>query len=180
MRANSKMRRHQTKQELSKAIYKTFLILFSFSHISTNNCTKVNLKVKETKTKSTNMLEMKNSIRVERGIYFNKNKQENGSSEIYYPHKWSFVQTINDTLNKVGTISNEQNSTTQSFTENKSPVVTTMKNKELNNPREIRNVFEVGNIKNLCHLCDCKTGDNVPCNINNIKNNNSHKGKLLK
>ena len=171
------MKRYFAKQQLSEAILKTFLILFGIWHIRISNCMKVTLNDKQTNLKNTNIQGMKPPIRVERGIYFPMDKQDksNDSSETYYLHNWFFVQTINDTMTNFDTLSSEKNATIVNLIENKSTILTSMKNKDLNNPKE-KHVFEEGRIRNLCDLCDCKTGDNVPCNINRNKNNNSNEG----
>ena len=104
----------------------------------------------------------------------------NASSEFYYSQNWFRVQTINDTImTKVDAISNEENPNIANLSAYESTIFTSMKTEDLNNPSATRNVSEVGNTQNLCYLCDCKTGDNVPCNINANEKYNRDEGMLF-
>ena len=174
------MTSHLSKQQLSQTILNTVIFVFTFWQIGIYNCMKVTFEEKKPSIGRKIIRGMDNSIRVERGIYTTSDKRTkpNESSNIYFSQNWSHVQTINDTATQSDMLSLDEHFQFENLTAVDNDSLSTIKDVLLPpNPREPRNVNETIDTKNLCHLCDCKTGDNGYCNINSMNISNSYKSK---
>ena len=174
------MTRYFIQKQLPQTILNVITVLFVFGYFGIYECRKLTLEDKEPIIKKESLIGMRNSLRVERGIYqgLDKTVASNDSSDISFSQNWSFVQTINDTTTKSVTLSAEKYNKIRNSFGMEDNIMDEQKDDILKKPRETRNVFENVHNDNLCYLCDT-CDDTGTCSVDGLNISSRYTGKLI-